>query len=476
MVSIKEILKNAYSSWKNKNFAQYKHNGETVNVSYGEFLEKTDYVSHKLNNMGLKGEKIILCAKNSVDYLIADLAVTAFVGIIVNVNCQTKYQELFDIVSVTKSKAIIYDFSLEKEIEALSELLPNVKMLKIEELTDGFAKSEELFCFDEKNDDECAKVIFSSGTTSDPKGIMLSIKNIFFGRKYLQMRTPFYSEDVLFLCLPLHHTYANICTFYYTFLSGLCIYFCSDKSKIAQELLEIQPTIFCGVPMIYRKLYEASGDNVSKAFGAKIRFIFSSGTKFDSELRKKYKQLHLPLIEAYAQTETASAFSIEYPNDDDYESVGTIFEDIDVKILNSDNDGVGDIAVKGDNVFLGYINNDKLTKSVFNKDGYYLTNDVGYLVDNKLYIVGRKGDVMIGENGENVYPREIESKLKSYSNDIIKLQSQVKNNKMFYNIFIKENSVISIEKIIEDYNSKSTKKDMILFYTVTRTSKDNIKQ
>ena len=218
------------------------------------------------------------------------------------------------------------------------------------------------------------------------------------------------------------------------------------------------------------------GENISKAFGSKIRFIFSSGTKFDCELRKIYKQHHLPLVEAYAQTETASAFSIEYLNFDDYESAGTIFEDIDVKILNASEDSVGDIAVKGDNVFLGYINNEKLTKSVFDEDGYYLTNDMGYIVGNKLYIVGRKGDVMIGENGENVYPRKIESKLRKYSDDIVKLQSKIKDNKMFYIIFIKEKSHIQIEKIIEDYNSKSTKKDMILFYEVTRTNKDNIKQ
>ena len=228
--------------------------------------------------------------------------------------------------------------------------------------------------------------------------------------------------------------------------------------------------------MIYRKLYEAYGENISKAFGSKIRFIFSIGTKFDCALRKIYKQHHLPLVEAYAQTETASAFSIEYPNFDDYESVGTIFEDIDVKILNASEDSVGDIAVKGDNVFLGYINNEKLTKSVFDEDGYYLTNDMGYIVGNKLYIVGRKGDVMIGENGENVYPRKIESKLRKYSDDIVKLQSKIKDKKMFYIIFIKEKSHIQIEKIIEDYNSKSTKKDMILFYKVTRTNKDNIKQ
>lgn len=473
--NIKEILLNAYNKWADKDFAVEKKNGALVHTKYGEFLKKVNDVANALVQMGLRDKNIILICENCVDFCIADLAVTAFVGAIVNVSCQTKSQELFDVINVTQASAVVYSNSLFEEINKTKEKVKNVSFISLQSLIKNAGKTDTLFDFEDKDKNECVKIIFSSGTTSEPKGIMLSLENIFYGRKYLQMRTPFYSSDVMFLCLPLHHTYANICLLYYTLLSGLCLYFCSDKTKIAQELSETEPTLFCGVPMIYRKLYELYGDKISDAFGKNIRFIFSSGAKSDPEIRKIYKQSGLSMIEAYAQTETASAFSIEYPNDDDFESVGTIFEDLDVIIKNPNEKGEGDIAVKGKNVFLGYINNEKLTKESFDENGYFLTNDVGFIKDNKLYIVGRKGDVLIGENGENVYPREIEKKLKALSENIVKLQSEIVDNKLFYTVFVKENSDIDTEDIIGKYNSRSTKKDMIKFYKICYTNKDNIK-
>ena len=140
------------------------------------------------------------------------------------------------------------------------------------------------------------------------------------------------------------------------------------------------------------------------------------------------------------------------------------WKNIDVKVINENKNGIGEIAVKGDNVFLGYINNQELTKSVFTSDGYFLTGDYGYIKNKKIYIVGRKSDVIVGDNGENVYPKEIEKNLKEYCNDITKLQAYLVNGKVKYKIFIKENSDANIDKIIEEYNSKSTKKDYIKYY------------
>ncbi|MBQ7579753.1 MAG: AMP-binding protein [Clostridia bacterium] len=474
-VSIKNVVKNAYDNWKEKNFAVEKSDGRNIETTYGDFLKKVDGVASGLIGLGLEGKNVVLISENSVDFCVADLAITAFVGTVVNVSCQTKSQELAQVIKVTKSSAVVYGGVPAPEIEKIRTSFPDVMFLPLGETVGCSCPGEKLFDFDEKDENVCSKIIFSSGTTSEPKGIMLSVKNIFYGRKYLQMRAPFFSTDVMFLCLPLHHTYANVCLLYYTLLSGLCLYFCSDKSAIARELLEIRPDLFCGVPMIYRKLYEVYGDRIGEAFGKNIRYMFSSGAKFDPELRRIYKQAGLPLVEAYAQTETASAFSIEYPNFDDFDSAGTVFEDLDVKIKNPNENGEGDIAVKGDNVFLGYVNNEKLTASVFDGEGYFLTNDVGYLKDGKLYIVGRKGDVMIGENGENVYPREIEKQLRSLSDDVVKLQSGIVDNKLYYNIFVKEGADLDVEELVEKYNSSATKKDMIKFFEITFTNKDNMK-
>ena len=240
---------------------------------------------------------------------------------------------------------------------------------------------------------------------------------------------PLGENDTDYLFLPLHHTYAGVYNFYYSLVGGMQVYLCSDTPKIADELREVRPTIFCAVPLIYRRLMEAYGEHISMAFGDRIRFLFCGGANFSPKIRAFYKQHGLPMFEAYALTETSSSLSIEYPNFDDFESSGTVFENMEVKILNQDKDGVGDIVVKGESVFLGYLDDAKKTKAAFTDDGYFITGDYGWLEGNKLYVRGRKKDVLVGENGENVY-------LRGFGSFIIKTRAEKTGRNIGKNIAI----------------------------------------
>lgn len=464
MIKIDNIIKNAYEKWADKDYIFEKKDDEFKAIKLGEFIKKVNSFAHELLSKGLKDKRIIIFGPNSTYYMIADLAVLAYVGTCVNVNCQTGKEELIEIIKALKIDAIIYDERLKDLFDYIRNEFNEIEYIGMQSTIDNLNIDVSMFDLEGKDENVCAKIIYSSGTTSDPKGIMLSIKNIFSGWIPLQKRTPFTENDSTYLFLPLHHTYANIYNFLYSLLSGISIYLCSGIENIEKELKEVNPTIFCAVPLIYKKIYANNIDGFKTAFGKNIKYLYCGGSKFDSEIRKQYKLCGLPMFEAYALTETASSLSIEYPNNDDFESVGTIFENIDVKVINENKNGIGEIAVKGDNVFLGYINNQELTKSVFTSDGYFLTGDYGYIKDKKLYIVGRKNDVIVGDNGENVYPKEIEIKLKEYCNDIIKLQAYLDNGKVNYKLFIKKDSDANIDKIIEEYNSKSTKKDRIKFY------------
>ena len=320
---------------------------------------------------------------------------------------------------------------------------------------------DDISNLNEKDYDECSKIVFSSGTTSNPKAVMLSLKNIFAGWEPLQRRTKFDDTDVIYLFLPLHHTYGNIYNFLYSFLSGLSIYLSSGVNNISSELLEINPTIFCAVPLIYRKFYEVAKDKLIYAFGNRIKYLYCGGSYLDTEIRKYYKQVGLPLHEAYALTETASSFSIEYTNNDDFESVGTIFENIDVKIIDSDESGIGEIIVKGDNVCLGYANNEQMNKQNF-VDGYFKTGDLGYIKDNKLYLTGRKKKVLVGENGENVYIEEIINKLKELNQNINHAKIYFEDNQLCATVYVKEE--IDVDSLFIEYNNNSLKKDKIHKY------------
>ncbi|MBQ3149901.1 MAG: AMP-binding protein [Clostridia bacterium] len=475
MFDMENTLNRAYREFKDNSFVSGKKDGKSYSITYGDFIDKTRSTAKALINKGLSGKRIIIFGENSINYMISDLAVFAFVGVSVNINHQTKKEELCSIISRLNAKAVLYDSKKDDIIQSIRHNFDNICFLCMNDIIPEKSEKADDPPPVKKDENACSKIIFSSGTTHNPKGIMLSLKNMLSGIVPFQKRIKFSENDILYLFIPLHHTYANIYNFLYSFFSGCQIYLCSKTENIAKELLEVNPTVLCGVPMTYKKIYELSKDNLKNAFGNRIRYLFTGGAVLESEIKKAYKQSGLYLLDAYAMTETASSFSIEYPNLDDFESVGTVFENISVKILNPDENGIGSITVKGDNVFLGYAENDELTKASFTDDGYFITGDYGYLSGNKLYLCGRKQNIIIGENGENVYPEEVEKTLKKYSNDIIKLKAFLDNGKVNYRIYLKKDSCIDIDSIISDYNMKSAKKDRIILYTTFDESHLNFK-
>lgn len=476
MIKINNLLEEAHNKWKNKDFIFEKNNQKYVPITYGKFIEKSNALANRLLNYGFKNNRILIFGNDSIDYMITDLAILAYVGITVNINKQTKKEELCDIIEKMKIDVVMFDKDRVDIINSIKQKYSNVIFLCMQDELQKIQLVDQLIKFGEKDVDECSKIIFSSGTTSNPKGVMLSLRNIFHGWEPLQRRIPLCEDDVNYMFIPLHHTYGNIYNFLYSFFSGLSIYLCSGIDNIEQELQEVNPTVFCGVPWIFEKIYIKDDKNFKYAFGNRIKYLVCGGAKFDPKIRRTYKENNLPMYETYALTEVASSFAIEYKNNNDFESGGTIFENIDVKIINVDKNGIGEIVVKGDNVFLGYANNKELTKSVFTKDGFFVTGDYGYIKDNKIYIIGRKNDILSCSNGENIYPKEIEKALKEYSQDIIKIQAYLVDGKPNYKIYIKENSNINVGEIIEDYNSKSTKKDCIKVYQIIYSNKTSFKE
>ena len=236
------------------------------------------------------------------------------------------------------------------------------------------------------------------------------------------------------------HNYADIYIFYYSFISGLSLYICSDTAKIGEELREVRPTIFCAVPLIYERIAEAYNGDVSQAFGDRIRFLFAGGAPIKDELKATYKKAGLEILNAYALTETASSFAIDYPGQTDTDAVGTVFEELDVKTIDTDENGVGEVCVKGDCVFCGYTTE---TVNPFTEDGYFKTGDLGYVKDGKLFITGRKKKVLIGSNGENIYVTDIQAKLRKMDSNINFVSLSLKDDKLDA-LFFLQNPDISI--------------------------------
>lgn len=452
MMNIRDIIEEDLVKFNNKEYLFEKIDGKYKGIKFNEFIEKSKKLASYLINNNLKDKNILLIGNNSINFMISDMAITVYTGVCINLSKDIKEDDIDDIIKSLDVSCVIYTNEQE---EKLNNINSNVFKVNVDKL--DFNKLEVIDNYKEYNNEVCSKIFFSSGTTSKPKGVKLSLKNVFAGWESLQRRTKFNIDDVIYLFLPMHHTYANIYNFYYSLLSGLSIYLSSGLSNVISELKEVNPTIFCGVPLIYEMIYKYVGDDLKNAFGNKIKFLYCGGAPLNEDVRDIYKKNNLELLNAYALTETASSFAISYPNNNDSLSVGSIFEDLDVKVINEEN-GIGEIVCKGDAVFLGYTID---VKDVFTEDGYFRTGDIGYIKDNKLYLTGRCKKVLLGSNGENIYVEEITSKLKELDNNINYVNVSLNDNKIEVVLYLEDKNVTDVDKLISKYNGLIQKKNMI---------------
>ena len=444
MKYLKRRIKYIYNNWANDKFIYQKDNtGTYKKITYKEFIEKSLGFAKYLIDKGYKNKNIILLSENSISLMSLDLAISFYVGKSAIVCKEWTKKDILDSISEIDASLIIYSNNYKKIVKDIS-----IASICMDDIKCKFDK--KLLDLDIKKENEVAKIVFSSGTTGKSKGVQLSIKNIYSGLNSLQKRCHLTHDDYAYMFLPLHHTYASICHFFYALYTGHRLYLSSSTSNIGKELLEVNPTVFCCVPIVLMKLYDSYKDNIDKAFGTNIRLIICGGAPLNKEIRKKFKDKNLCLMQTYALTEVSSSFTLAYPYKDDLESAGEIYEDIDVKIVDEDKEGIGEIIVKGDNVFKGYTD-EKLNKLVFDSNGYFHTGDLGYIKDKKLFIKGRKKKILLTSNGENIDAESIENTIKNSSNSIKSAKAYIKNDTLAINLYV-SNTDEDYNKIIEEYN------------------------
>lgn len=460
--TINNILKNNIKKFKDKEYIYEKIDQTYIPHTYREFYNDVLKVASKLQKEHKKDNRIIIYAENSYKYMVTDAAIMGYTCISVTISKEWSTYDLENSIELVKPKTIIYSKQKEKEIQKIKKNHQDINYIEIESIIpDKLDTLEE----DRINPKDGCKIVFSSGTTGIPKGAVLSQENIFDSFDNVLKRAPFNENDIDYLFLPLNHTYGGIWNFLMSILTGMKIYLCSDTKLIFEELQVVKPTIFCAVPLIFEKLYnycQTSNVNPLTALGGNIKYSFCGGAYHKPEIRKYLKENGVNILEAYGLTETSSLISLEYSNKEDYKSVGTVLENIKIIINEPDSNGIGEILIKGKNVFLEYFNNEYQTKKSKDKNGYFHTGDLGYIKDGKLYLSGRKKRVIIFPNGENIYPEDIE-RLFDEPN-ITKTKVFDKNGKIFATLYIKEPKDYS--KYINEINSKLPKFSQIKDYEV----------
>lgn len=436
-------------------FTDFEGEGGSKNtLSYSQVEQKVKELASWLTEKGIqKGDRIAVSGKNSPQWGLVFLASLATGATICPIDYALHEEEIKNLLNTAKPKFFFVDEekfptfdaqNAEYKVYSLSPKFPEkyVYSLKPNSIEHDFRSAKE---------DDLAAILFTSGTTGNPKGVMLTHKNLVSDAYIAQTRMDIFSTDVFYALLPIHHAYTMQAVFIESLSVGAEIVFGKSMavSRLMKELREGQITMLLGVPLLFNKLLsgimkgiKAKGPLVNGAIHVmmwisyiikkvfkvnpgktlfksvlkqaniqSLRIAICGGGPLASSVFKIYNEMGIDFVQGYGLTETSPIIALNPISRFKIESVGQyFFPYMEMKILEPSADGIGEVAVKGPMVFKGYYNMEEETAKVFTPDGFFKTGDLGNL-DSEGYLIlaGRVKNMIVTEGGKNVYPEEIEN-------------------------------------------------------------------
>ena len=453
--NFRELVKKYEEYGENIAF-KFKKNGNLEEITYKKFIEDIKKVAEKVISSDVK--RVAVIGNNRYEWCTTYLGVTTAGRIIVPLDKALTDKEIEKLLKRSGADAIVYDEKYENAVdEAIAEgcnikykicmdniekdgVLKYTKMLEDGEniIKSGKAKYDDV----KLKENEMYVMLFTSGTTNEPKAVMLSQENICKNVSNYQYNFLIYQTDTLLSFLPIHHTFECSITFLYGTFCGATIAFCEGLRYIANNLKEFKVSVFVAVPLVLetmaKKIQKAINDSGKKALIDKMTKLSHALLKCKIDVRKKlfkpvlkqfdeylrvvlygaapmdkatiewYNDLGIELIQGYGLTESSPVLTAESSDRKRAGSIGIPLRNVEIKIDNPDKDGVGEILGKGPNIMLGYYENEEATKKTLT-DGWLHTGDYGYIdEDGFIFVTGRKSDVIVLRNGKNIYPQELE--------------------------------------------------------------------
>ena len=433
-----------------------EYSPKEISLTYKEAEEKVKEVSSWFLSLGVKkGDKIIVSGKNSVAWAVTYIAVQYAGCTVVPLDSSLHDEDFIKFAKFSDSVVLVADNDRMKKVAGSLPMLgyasleengtyPSIMTLSAP-YRDGHVMTE----------DDVAAILFTSGTTGTPKGVMLTNKNIVSDIFISQANMNIYPSDVFYAILPIHHAYTMLAVFMEGLGSGASVVFGKKLvvSQMLKELKEAKVTMFLGVPMIFNKLYAGllavvrkkgvvvyglirflmgiSGF-LKKAFGLKVgkkmfgfllknlslencRICICGGGPLPSSTFQGFNELGLDFVQGYGLTETSPITHLNPIYAFKVESVGKNVALTEAKIVDADSEGNGVIYIKGPQVMKGYYKNQEATDEILDKDGWINTGDVGHIdSEGYLYLTGRAKSIIVTDGGKNVFPEEIEDKFQLY--------------------------------------------------------------
>ena len=428
-------------------------------LTYSQVLKNVEKLATWLNASGLKkGDRVAVSGKNSPEWATVYLATLFAGGIIVPIDYGLHDTEIENLLNTAQP---LFFFVDEEKFDYFSEHTCGCQIYSLspkhEDIYVYSLETSKIANIEPAKEKDTAAIMFTSGTTGNPKGVMLSHQNLVSDCYIAQTNLDIFSTDVFYALLPIHHSYTMLAVFIESISVGAEIVFAKSMavSKMLKELKEGKITMLLGVPLLFNKLLAGilkgirekgiivyglmkflmglsycikklfginPGKKIFKAVLEKasistLRIAISGGGPLAASVFKVYNELGIDFIQGYGLTETSPIIALNPKEKFKIESVGQFFAPyMDMKILDPDENGIGEVIVKGPMVMQGYYNMPEETAAVFTEDGWFKTGDLGKLdSENYLYLAGRAKNMIVTEGGKNVFPEEIENRFQLYT-------------------------------------------------------------
>ncbi len=427
-------------------------------VTYAQLLQHVQRFGSALRQMGLaERDHVAVISENRVQWGIAYLAAACFNFVVVPIDRNLPENEILTILHASEARAAVFsenfrdmfegfllsvrtlDFLVDMDLPARRD-----NLFSMRELIEGAPPATDANAFPSVDPRAMAVIVFTSGSMGNAKGVMLSHENICANLRGMLQMVEILPADRFLSVLPMHHTYECTCGFLCPLVAGASVHYARSLKSVADDMLTVRPTIILGVPLLFDKMYrritqaiaekklvaavmkplmlliavmEVMGidgarrkvfKEVHDRFGGAIRILIVGGAAPDPEVARGFRSLGFHFIQGYGLTESAPILALNRLRKFRDEAAGLPLPGVSLRIDRPDHEGRGEIAASGPNVMLGYYRNEQATREVL-RDGWFYTGDVGSIDEyGFLHINGRKKNVIIARNGENVFPEEIE--------------------------------------------------------------------
>ena len=461
--NLKEMMKNSKEKYANEVAFKFKTEipGKLRTENYEEFTDKVDALGTALISIGLKDKRIAVISENRYEWALAYLSIVNGTGVVVPLDKSLPENEIISSIERSEVEAIFYSSKYDEIMEKVkTENIGKIKYFismdsdktedkiysqsELVELGRGLIKNGARSFLDAQIDNNAmAIMIFTSGTTSKSKAVMLSHANIVANIKDITSVFDVRTGDTMLSFLPIHHTFESTVGFLFPLSVGASIAYCEGIRHIADNIREYKISVMISVPLLFESMYKKVMQSVEKkgktkavkigvkisnilrtfgidkrrqifkeiheSLGGNLRLFVSGAAAFDPELEKGLNELGIDTYQGYGLTEASPVIAAEHKNCTRIGSIGKLFPSLEGKIVDPNEQGIGELAVKGPTVMLGYYQNEEATKETI-VDGWLHTGDLAYFdKDDYIFITGRKKNVIVLKNGKNVYPEEIET-------------------------------------------------------------------